>query len=100
MQIDEQCMRSTHKQWHVAVKEQTPSMKLPPVGSKAFHMANASNEESRQNDTMKRNQIGMEKEREAQMLRDENAALIERCQQLCDMAKNRTEHTMQERIQE
>merc|ERR1719310_2397100 len=63
-------------------------------------MSNASNEETRQNDTMKRNQAGMEKEREAQALREENAALIERCQQLCDMAKNRTEHTMQERIQE
>merc|ERR1712196_496798 len=100
MQIDEQCLRTTHKQWHTAVQASPPSIKLPPVTTNGFSGTNSSNEESRQNDTMKRNQLAMEQERNAQTLREESAAIIDHCEQTCAMAKSRTERTMQERISE
>merc|ERR1719321_1609224 len=49
---------------------------------------------------MDRLNVAKEKEGDAQQLRDYNLQLIEHCQQACDMAKNRTEKTMQERIAE
>lgn len=101
LSIDEQCLRTTHKTWHRAVETHGPPMpKLPQVTSRAFSTQNTSNEDSRQSDTIKRNQIATDKEQAAQTLRDEMQRLINQCQKNCDKAKNNTETTMQQRIQE
>lgn len=98
--IDEQCLRTTHRQWQKGVGQDTPRLKLPQATSKAFSTQNHNNEEMRQNDTMKRNQIAMDKERAAQALRDENQRLMDSTQRNSDNARAKTDKTMQERIQE
>jgi len=97
LQIDEQCMRTTHKQWH---KETTPRSSVPQATTKVFQETNFGNEDLRCQETNDRIIAAKEKEGEAAQLRDYNQQLIEHCQQACDMAKNRTEKTMQERIAE
>jgi hypothetical protein len=97
LQIDEQCMRSTHKQWH---KSTTPRSKIPEATTKPFQSTNSANEDLRCKQTLDRCNAAREKEGEAQQLREYSQQLIEHCNQACDMAKNRTERTMQERIAE
>jgi len=97
LQIDEQCMRSTHKQWH---KSTTPRSRVPEATTKAFQSTNSGNEDLRFKQTIDRCNAAKEKEGEAQQLREYNQQLIEHCQQAVEWAKNRTERTMQERIAE
>merc|ERR1719171_950870 len=100
LQIDEQCIRTTHRQWQRTIETRTPNAKLPQVTSKAFTGQNTNNEDMRQNDTMKRNQIATDKERAAQALREESQRLMDSTQRDCDEARRKTEKAMQDRIQE
>eukprot|EP00746_Dinoflagellata_sp_MGD_P074854 gnl/MRDRNA2_/MRDRNA2_30181_c0_seq1.p1 gnl/MRDRNA2_/MRDRNA2_30181_c0~~gnl/MRDRNA2_/MRDRNA2_30181_c0_seq1.p1 ORF type:complete len:438 (-),score=104.38 gnl/MRDRNA2_/MRDRNA2_30181_c0_seq1:113-1426(-) len=101
LQIDEQCLRTTHKTWHRQVETKGPPLgKLPQVTSRAFSTTNNANEDQRQSDTMKRHTIATDKESAAQQLRDEMARLINQCQRNADKAKSTTESAMQARIQE
>lgn len=98
LQIDEQCMRTTHKPWQ---KQPDRSGSRPgPKTSERFRVTNTGNEETRQTETSKRDQIAIDKERAAQSLREESAHIIEQCQVACDQAKNKMERSMQERISE
>lgn len=100
LQVDEQCMRTTHRQWQRSIEQKTPNAKLPQMTSKAFSTQNSNNEDLRQNDTAKRNQIACDKETAAQALRDENKKLMDSCQRHCDQARQKTDKAMQERIHE
>jgi hypothetical protein len=97
LQIDEQCMRSTHKAWH---KGSTPRSPVPPATTVAFQSTNTGNEDLRCKESVDRTSLAKDKEAEAHQLREYNMQLIEHCQHACDMAKARTERAMQERISE
>jgi hypothetical protein len=99
LQIDEQCMRSTHKPWHKNTGVPRAGA-LPPTSSKAFIGNNFNNEDMRQSESMKRDDEAKMKESSAQVLRDDNSNVIEQCQQACDFARSKTEKFMQDRISE
>lgn len=97
LQIDEQCMRSTHKVWH---KSTTPRSPVPPATTKPFQSTNQANEDLRCNESIQRCNAAREKEGDAAQLRDYNVQLVEHCKDACDGAKSRTEKAMQDRISE
>lgn len=99
LQIDEQCMRTTHKPWHKNTGVPRAGA-LPPASSKAFIGNNYNNEDMRQTDSMKRDDGAKAKESSAQALREENSNVIEHCQQATDFARSKTEKLMQDRISE
>lgn len=99
--IDEQCLRTAHAKWHKQVQKSGPPLpKLKEASSKAFSMTNKSNEESRQHQCMQRHAVAVDKEKGAQVLRDESNRLINQCQKSADVARANTEKAMQDRIHE
>mmetsp|Transcript_130421 Transcript_130421/g.363375 ORF Transcript_130421/g.363375 Transcript_130421/m.363375 type:complete len:448 (+) Transcript_130421:113-1456(+) len=106
--IDETCLRTTQRSHQtmleLARSPMTPRGRLPNAHRNASAQVSlqesSRNELNRQQEAKRLSQSAASLEEAAKLQRDDNKLLIARCQKAADDARARTEHALQERINE
>jgi len=106
--IDETCLRTTQRSHQtileLAKSPMSPRGRLPLARRSATAQVglqeSSRNELNRQQEAVRLSQAAASTEEAAKLQRDDNKVLIARCQKAADDARARTEHALQERINE
>lgn len=108
LNIDDTCLRTTHRQWQTAVDRGVPGsfgMSMPLTQRSSCHKKTSAeesgrNEYDRHSIGSQHNQMALRKEQDAQELQNDNQRLIDHTQKVADQAAARSEARLQDRVNE
>lgn len=116
--VDDMCLRTTHRVWQAQVDRPGGftggarpgsarlrgagglSTSVPATQRQVHHEDSSRNESARQGAAHRHSHAAANKEQESKELREENQRLIDRCEQVCNQAANKSERALQDRIAE